>query len=197
MNLTQRRRLELQYSLRFTTSVDILSPMERAESMTAMLGGRGAHFVGHSLGSVVISWVMRLAPEGVVKAATFIDPVCFLLFHSSVAANFVYRPPSTPLDCLVSYFVAKELFVNNALHRYFRWETNILDPLMLKGINTSVVLSDHDHFVPAQAVERHLNLEAERVRTRVLREHSHAQFCVMEGSCDVVLEEFREADVGC
>ncbi|GMH82628.1 hypothetical protein TrST_g12519 [Triparma strigata] len=184
-----------EYSLRFTTSVSILSPLDRASALTAMLGGRGAHFVGHSLGSVVISWVIRLAPESVVKAATFIDPVCFLLFHSSVAANFVYRPPATPLDCLVSYFVAKELYVNNALHRHFRWQTNLLDPALLEDIKgVSVVLSDHDHYVPSQAVERHLNLEAPKVRTRVLGEHSHAQFCVLEGTCDVVMEEFRFAD---
>ena len=40
----------------------------------------GAHFVGHSFGTFVMSWVIRRRPD-LVKFATFTDPVCFRL-HS-------------------------------------------------------------------------------------------------------------------
>jgi len=183
-----------EYSLRFTTEVDIVSPRERAEALAVAIGEEGAHVIGHSLGSVVMSWLIRLGPKHTVKACTFIDPVCFLLFNSSVAANFCYRKPRTPLDCLVSYFVGKELYVSNALHRYFRWDLNVLTPNLLKGIPTSVVLADHDHFVPSIAVEKHLAAEAKHIRVLTLKDHSHAQFCVMPSSTRKVLEEVAVID---
>jgi len=183
-----------EYSMRFTTKVNIVSPRDRAVALASVIGERGAHVIGHSLGSVVISWLIRLAPEHTVKACTFIDPVCFHLFNSSVAANFVYRTPLTPLDCLVSYFVGKELYVSNALHRHFRWDLNWLHPKLLREIPTAVVLADHDHFVPSMAVERHLAINAKHVRVTILKDHSHAQFCVMKSSTAKVLDEIEVVD---
>eukprot|EP00959_Pyramimonas_sp_CCMP1952_P207228 4334677-Pyramimonas_sp.AAC.1 len=49
------------------------------------------------------------------------DPVCFLLYNSSVAFNFVYKPPLTPLDCAIKYFVGQELHTAYILHRHFFW----------------------------------------------------------------------------
>ena len=54
--------------------------------------------------------------------------------------------------------------MDNALHRHFRWRTNLLDPALLEDVKgVTAVLSDDDHFVPTQAVERHLNFEAPEV----------------------------------
>ncbi|GMH58907.1 hypothetical protein TrRE_jg10443 [Triparma retinervis] len=183
-----------EYSMRVTAKVDIVSPRNRATALATIIGEGGAHVIGHSLGSVVISWLIRLAPVRTVRGCTFIDPVCFFLFNASVAANFCYRIPLTPLDCLVSYFVGKELYVSNALHRHFRWDLNALRPKMLEGIPTAVILADHDHFVPSHAVERHLAANAKHVRVTTLKDHSHAQFCVMPSSTAKILEEIKMVD---
>ena len=42
-----------------------------------------ATFVGHSLGSVYLSWVIRLRPN-LVASAVFVDPIVFLLHHHKV-----------------------------------------------------------------------------------------------------------------
>jgi pimeloyl-ACP methyl ester carboxylesterase len=183
-----------EYSMRLTLEVNIVTPRDRASALAAIIGEGGAHVIAHSLGSVVISWLIRLAPEHIVRGCTFIDPVCFFLFNSSVAANFCYRTPRTPLDCLVSYFVGKELYVSNALHRHFRWDLNALGPHMLDGIPTAVILADHDHFVPSFAIERVLAANAKHVRVTTLKDHSHSQFCVVPSSTAKIVEEIKIVD---
>ena len=106
---------------------------------------------------------------------------CFLLISSSVAANFVYRAPITFLDHLVSFFVAREIGVDNALHRHFQWRNNNFDPKLLPP-DSAVVLSELDAFVPSAAVRRHLNAERPDCLVEMLEGHFHAQFQVVPSS---------------
>merc|ERR1719469_1545282 len=55
----------------------------------------GAHFVGHSFGSCILSWMVQRAPSRVL-ALTFMDPVVFMLAKPDVSYNFMYRRPASP-----------------------------------------------------------------------------------------------------
>jgi len=104
-----------------------------------------------------------------------VDPVCFLLISPSVAQHFCYRPPSNFLDELVDYFVAREIGVNNALHRHFQWKINDLDPQLLPA-SSAVILSELDSYVPSLHVERLLKKERPDIAVKVLANYFHSEF---------------------
>lgn len=191
--------LEIDYMcMRLPLSLHkVPSPEEAVLSLRAVLaacGAPAAHWIGHSFGTVVMSWVLRLAPRACVAACTFIDPIPFLLFKSNVAVRFVYRPPATALDRLVRYFVTEEIGISHALHRHFSWPHNLLDPSALDGIPTAVVLSEYDSYVPSHAVSRHLAHAAPHVLLVMLEAHSHSQFCVSPDGPLAVARAVLDAD---
>ena len=101
--------------------------------------------------------------------------VCFLLISPSVAQHFCYRQPKNFLDELVDYFVAREIGVNNALHRHFQWKINALDPNILPE-ESAVILSELDSYVPSLHVERMLRKERPDVKVKVLKRMFHSEF---------------------
>jgi pimeloyl-ACP methyl ester carboxylesterase len=143
----------------------------------AAVGAESAHWMGHSFGTIVLSWLLRLAPPRCLAACTFVDPIPFLLFKSNVAVHFVYRPPSSAVDRLVRYFVAEELGISTMLHRHFSWTHNLLDPRLLDGVPTAVVLSERDAYVPSAAIARHLAHRAPEVLVVTLEGYLHSEFC--------------------
>jgi len=177
------------------------SPQETIDTINQLVrdcrhGEKGAHAVAHSFGCVVIQWLIRLNPgvDPLVSSLVMVDPVCFLLFSPSIAGNFCYRFPKTFLDLLVSYFVAREIGVNNALHRHFQWRNNNMDPELLPAGKSAVILSELDAFVPSEHVERLLKVERPDVNVAMLKSHFHSQFQVMPGSFKLVANMSREVD---
>jgi pimeloyl-ACP methyl ester carboxylesterase len=75
-----------------------------------------ACFIGHSFGSIVVSWLVTNVPE-CVGSILLLDPVSLMLQEPDVAHNFLYR--STDQGSLVQaffkYFVATELHVRTIL----------------------------------------------------------------------------------
>lgn len=135
------------------------SPTELVTSIRDLLAAhrclpRGAHFVGHSFGSIVLTWVTRIAPELACRL-TFLDPVCFLLCKHDVAYNFLHKPPANAQEAMMQWFVGRELFIAFTLSRRFWWQSNILFPDQLRA-KTTVVLSSDDHIVPSHSVRRFL-----------------------------------------
>lgn len=115
-----------------------------------------AHFIGHSFGSCVLSFVLKSA-EGrkYVGAATFIDPVTFLLCKPDVAYNFVYREPTTATQLLIKYFLSQELYIAHSLGRHFFWKECVLWEEQLSA-PTHVILSKLDSIVPSPRVYAYL-----------------------------------------
>ena len=67
-----------------------------------------ACFVGHSLGTVLVPWMLR-DPRGRRRIASTVlmDPVCFLLCDPTVATKFIYKDPTNALDFLMHYNVSR------------------------------------------------------------------------------------------
>ena len=78
----------------------------------ANLLGIQACFIGHSFGSIVISWLLNNAPE-CVGSILLLDPVSLMLQEPDVAHNFLYRDPAqgSAVQAFFKYFVATELHV--------------------------------------------------------------------------------------
>ncbi|KAJ3268418.1 hypothetical protein HK104_005377 [Borealophlyctis nickersoniae] len=112
-------------------------------------GHTKACFVGHSLGTAAISWLLHSPTHHTYVASTvLLDPVTFLLFHPAVAYNFVYRPPTTVLELLTHYFVARELYIAHSISRHFNWSRNAVFVEDLPPANPRIV--------PAHRVARYL-----------------------------------------
>eukprot|EP00659_Diplonema_papillatum_P018223 gene18223-28079_t len=90
-------------------------------------GKTGACFVGHSLGSTAVAWMLHdKSSKSLVKSAVFLDPVNFVLFDPAIAYAFMHRPPNTVMQLLIHYFVSRELFIAHTLSRHFSWSHNAL-----------------------------------------------------------------------
>ncbi|CCG84762.1 protein of unknown function [Taphrina deformans PYCC 5710] len=122
-------------------------------------GHEQALFVGHSLGTVVASWIMHLQPK-LCKSVILIDPVCFLLHLPNVAYNFLHREPETANHWLYWYFVSNEPGIAWFLGRGFFWFENVLwlDEVP-KSCDLTVYLSENDMIVDIPSVFRYLTNE--------------------------------------
>ena len=71
-----------------------------------------ACFIGHSFGSIVVSWLVNNVPE-CVGSILLLDPVSVMLQEPDVAHNFLYRSPDqgSMIQAFFKYFVATELHV--------------------------------------------------------------------------------------
>lgn len=122
------------------------SPSKRdtVAALTALLASHGhskAVFVGHSLGSVVVSWMVHLAPE-YCASIVLVDPVCFLLHLPDVAYNFLHRSPTRANEWLYWYFVSNEAGIAWYLGRSFFWFENVLWLDELRALSTTTPSRD-------------------------------------------------------
>lgn len=128
--------------------------------MLSSWGFASAHFIGHSFGSLPLAWMVRRAPS-LVRMATFIDPVCFLIIKPDVCHNFLYKKASTATQLLSQVLIARELFIAYSLSRNFFWFMNLLWPEDVT-MPAVVALSGQDEIVPTHSVRRYLTVYKKR-----------------------------------
>jgi len=123
-------------------------------SMLDQWGFDSATFVGHSYGSVMLSWMVQHAPER-VASVVFIDPIVIMLNLKSTLYNFLYRHST---NGKISDLVGSELFLNHALRRHFWWYRNIVwaQDMHDQGIPSMVIVSENDEIVPSAEVAQHV-----------------------------------------
>ena len=130
------------------------------EAICSRWGFNQAMFVGHSYGSVLLSWVAQHLPSR-VAGLTFVDPVVMMLNLKNILFNFLYKHDG---DGKISDLIGTELHINNALRRNFWWYRNIVwaSDLQRQSLPSLVCLSEHDEIVPSNAVERHIAQHAKK-----------------------------------
>jgi len=145
-------------SMRF--SEDVPCAREVAANIADMMqvwGFSRAHFVGHSFGSCLLSWVLRYQ-RGIVERVTFLDPVCFLLLKVLTDGREIQeRRHDFRMDTMemgFKYAVLTELFVCNFFCRLFQWEEASLDMQEFEGTDALIVLESEDLIVPTHSVQR-------------------------------------------
>jgi len=167
---------------------DVPSAREMCACLRDMLhawGHTSAHFVGHSFGTIICAWGVRQAPE-LVLSASFIDPICFLLYKSDLMYNALYgwrklgllRDPQT---WLLSFLIFTELYVCHTLSRNFFWQQNNLWPEDLAQIPALLVLSGEDRLVPTHSVRGLFHAVVERHRLAKEAERSGGDVVIQSG----------------
>ncbi|PRP84928.1 hypothetical protein PROFUN_07582 [Planoprotostelium fungivorum] len=151
--------IELMHvSMRFVEKVPGREETVKAlESILHRFGYSKAVIAGHSLGSVVATWVVRSKPE-MVSGLVLLDPVCFLLHLPYVAYNFVYRQPKEANEWMLWWFASREAGIAWSLSRFFFWSENILWPDQIPCPERSaIILAEKDAIVPASHVWNYLS----------------------------------------
>ena len=156
----------------------IKDQLQSVDALCTRWGFKKAMFVGHSYGSVMLSWMAQHLPHRVAGMA-FIDPVVLMLNLKNVLYNFLYKKDGGDG---IADIIGTELGVNIALRRNFWWYRNILwaSDLQRHELPTVVCLSEHDEIGPALAVEKHINQHAEECADK--RQTSCVQSYMMKGA---------------
>lgn len=150
---------------------DVPSVADQIQSVSDILDDtvgkdKKATFVGHSFGTLILSWMAQSRPERVANCV-FLDPICFLLHKRNVLFNFHYQRVDQSiqegkkwdnpisLGTLIN-LAGTEMHTNNAMLRHFWWATNALWPgdLDRNKIPTAVLVSEKDEIVPSADVEQ-------------------------------------------
>ncbi|KAJ7682725.1 hypothetical protein DFH06DRAFT_1161974 [Mycena polygramma] len=119
----------------------------------------GVTMLSHSNGSYLHAWCLKQHPELITRSC-FVDPVTFCSWEGDACYNFLYRPPITGYELVVSYFVGTELGVANLLRRHFDWSSNALwyeeIPNARNPSKTFFLLGGADDIINAERVKKYL-----------------------------------------
>mmetsp|Transcript_56780 Transcript_56780/g.161107 ORF Transcript_56780/g.161107 Transcript_56780/m.161107 type:complete len:659 (-) Transcript_56780:263-2239(-) len=138
------------------------------QDMLAANGHTAAHFVGHSFGSLIIGWVIKMSPSSVMYT-TLMEPAQFLMMKSECLCKVLYGTPQTCFEMVIRYFGFRELFTVNLLCRNFFWEQSTMWPENI-NVPTLIELAGADHIVQSLFVTR--LLEHERTARKQIKKKS-------------------------
>ncbi|KAJ2993046.1 hypothetical protein HDV02_002692 [Globomyces sp. JEL0801] len=132
--------------------------------------------IGHSLGTALVRWMDYFHPN-LVQHRIFVDPICFSLWTSDVAYNFVYRcPEKSQAMFLMKYFSAMEPGIALYLRRYFVWHHNTYFTEHLPK-NCKIYLSERDSIVNTNYVSGYLERHPHDTReVDILKGLAHGDF---------------------
>lgn len=154
------------------------------QDMLAANGHTAAHFAGHSFGSVIIGWVMKMSASSVIQT-TLMEPAQFLMMKSECLAKVLYGPPKTCYEMLIRYFGFRELFTVNLLCRNLFWEQSTMWPEDIT-MPALIELGGGDHIVQSLFVRRLLEHErAARKERRKGRRRASPAMPVTGSSIDL------------
>ncbi len=110
-----------------------------------------------------------------VHSVTLIDPVCFRIYDSMLAYQFVYRIPSKANEYLIHWVVSRELYISHFICRHFVWHLNTLFPEELPT-KAHVFVSEKDNLIDGRCVYKYL--KQHKVNVTLFEKMDHAQFVI-------------------
>ncbi|KAJ9049907.1 hypothetical protein DSO57_1019667 [Entomophthora muscae] len=103
--------------------------------------------VGHSYGTVLASWLMRERPC-YLSRLTLVDPVCFCMWDSTLARNFLYSKPISFVHELALFFISSDPLIAHTVSKELYWNESVLYPKDI-SVPARIFLSAHDWVVDA------------------------------------------------
>jgi len=154
-------------------------------------GQTAGHFIGHSFGTLIVGWVMKMSPSTLLHQ-TLLEPAsCLIMKCESITKVFQGLVRSRCYHLLIQYFGFCELFTANLLSRNVFWEQSTVWPEDFH-VPTLVQLAGEDHIVQSLFVRRMLeNERAARKERRLNRRNSlinstqQRQYSMGNLSCNV------------
>jgi hypothetical protein len=148
----------LPISFRITHAA--LTPAEMRSEICAILDQHSwSHFVlmANSYGTIISAQLLcNPSLSSRISDMIFVDPVAFLLHLPDMTYNFTRRPPQSASEHQLYYFASTDVCAAHTLARRFSWPDNILWKEDLKGRRWTVMLSELDIIVAADAIGGYL-----------------------------------------
>ncbi|KAJ9074766.1 hypothetical protein DSO57_1003044 [Entomophthora muscae] len=110
--------------------------------------------VAHSFGTLMASWIVRQRPQYLARVV-LVDAVCFRMWDSTLAYNFLYAKPFSFIHDLARFFIAQDPLVTHTLSKELYWYESVLYPEDIP-VPATIFLASHDWVVDAMAIERYL-----------------------------------------
>lgn len=161
----------------FQSPNSVLSPAVVSSTMTDMLATHGhlrGTFVGHSYGSVWLSYMLKYAPNA-IGAVVFLDPICFCLHVPRLTKQFVYHRPDPGT---ASFMVRTDVIINWTIQRSFPWSWIVLFQEEIH-VPCSIFLSERDMLVPAAKVEAYMHSKGAPIKDFVDATRQHFEDSAM------------------
>ncbi|KAL2061798.1 hypothetical protein VTL71DRAFT_7176 [Oculimacula yallundae] len=113
--------------------------------------------MANSYGTIISAQMLRdPSLNSRIGDVIFIDPVSFLLHLPHMTYNFTRRPPRSASEHQLYYFASTDVGAAHTLARRFCWPDNILWKEDLKGRRWTIMLSELDIIVAADAIGKYL-----------------------------------------
>jgi pimeloyl-ACP methyl ester carboxylesterase len=148
----------LPISFRMTHAA--LTPADMTSEICAILDQHSlSRFVlmANSYGTIISAQLLRNPSlSSRISDVIFVDPVAFLLHLPDMTYNFTRRPPQSASEHQLYYFASTDVGAAHTLARRFSWPDNILWKEDLKGRRWTVILSELDIIVAADAIGSYL-----------------------------------------
>ncbi|KAJ3109501.1 hypothetical protein HDU97_005158 [Phlyctochytrium planicorne] len=166
----------------------VAETFDAVEEFYGCLNIKKAIWIGHSLGTVICSWMIKMKPH-MIEQVILIDPIVFLLYEPDVAYNFLYRKPGNGFQLLMWFMASQELFISHSLRRNFWWYLCILFPEDLPSdpkAPTRVFVSENDQIISCRNVYGHL--KRGEVSVKEWKGFRHGQFAFKKEAQTEVLD---------
>ena len=148
----------LPISFRITHAA--LTPDDMRAEIESIVNQQGwSRFVllANSYGTMIAAQLLRSSTLNArIADIMFIDPVAFLLHLPDMAYNFTRRPPKSASEHQLYYFASTDMGAAHTLARRFSWTDSILWKEDLKGRRFTILLSELDIIVAADAISKYL-----------------------------------------
>ncbi|KAK0128903.1 hypothetical protein ONS95_000849 [Cadophora gregata] len=113
--------------------------------------------MANSYGTIISAQMLRESSLNArISDVIFIDPVSFLLHLPDMTYNFTRRPPQSASEHQLYYFASTDMGAAHTLARRFCWPDNILWKEDLKTRRWTIMLSELDIIVAADAIGKYL-----------------------------------------
>eukprot|EP00812_Abedinium_dasypus_P011534 NODE_508_length_1512_cov_347.011668.p2 GENE.NODE_508_length_1512_cov_347.011668~~NODE_508_length_1512_cov_347.011668.p2 ORF type:complete len:324 (-),score=86.26 NODE_508_length_1512_cov_347.011668:178-1149(-) len=149
--------------------------------------------LGHSFGSVPVSWLVRHHPARVARCI-LVDPVAMLLNLPDVCNKFLYKVPRSISGKIMRVFGARELGIARALMRHFYWTEIVLFPDMLP-VGSSIILMGDDCLLPVQEIYA-CSTRLGKLNTVVVPGLNHGHFLIWPSAVSTIVKHVGERAVG-
>ncbi len=121
-----------------------------------------------------------------VKSVVMIDAVCFQIYDSTLAYQFVHRIPKTASEYLTHWFISRELYISHFICRHFIWHHNVLFPENLPK-HAHVFIANDDNLINGPSVAKYL--KKHKVSHTLFKNMDHAQFMLKSRDEDLVVKK--------
>ncbi|KAJ9084341.1 hypothetical protein DSO57_1025627 [Entomophthora muscae] len=141
--------------------------------------------IAHSYGTVIATWLVKFRPHYVTKLS-LVDPICFMLWDSTLVYGFLLSRPTSMLHEFIRLFLSRDLVMANTFCRYFMWHASFMFPDEIH-CPANIYFSKKDCIIDAKTCYAHLEKHANDKVSLTMFDISHGIYLIDGEILDSIL----------